>query len=503
VITSEELATRCREDPEFRRAARYWNGGLRLDIGDVALAVWIRDGEPSAEPLDDASGLVAIGGPSDLWDLVLADIPPRFCNDVLPAAVLGLQRTGDDVVFWQYYPAVARAVELLRSGPAGDRLPTPNSASSPAGTPRATFDSPVGRYIHVELQGHDHRIYIEEAGSGIPLLLAHTAGSSSVQWRHLFETTAITDHFHLIAYDLPFHGKSLPPTSRPWWSEEYKLTREFALAVPVALAAALGLDRPAFMGCSVGGQIALDLARYHADDFSAVISLEPALKLDADGHGWTRALPDVRGPRSLPDPPAPRARPHPHQPRPENLMTRPNRLRRSAAPDDGVVEPDTHDHRSCKRATVTLCMARPAVGGGTSQRPKVEVGALVVGAVGGHPVGLPFGVGRGASSGTHPLDGGGDVVHPVHGHDRRSGVATVHAGHRRDVIDGPAILDPPGCEPPTGDRPKERPELGRVGGLDGHVGQVSVNGTVGGQSMSRPGADFAEGELHALVVDAA
>jgi pimeloyl-ACP methyl ester carboxylesterase len=232
--------------------------------------------------LDDASGLVAIGGPSELWDLVLADIPPRFCNDVLPATVLGLQRTGDDVVFWQYYPAVARAVELLRSGPAGDRLPTPNSASSPAGTPRATFDSPVGRYIHVELQGHDHRIYIEEAGSGIPLLLAHTAGSSSVQWRHLFETVAITDHFHLIAYDLPFHGKSLPPTSRPWWSEEYKLTREFALAVPVALAAALGLDRPAFMGCSVGGQIALDLARYHAEDFCAVISLEPALKLDAD-----------------------------------------------------------------------------------------------------------------------------------------------------------------------------------------------------------------------------
>ena len=48
------------------------------------------------------------------------------------------------------------------------------------------------------------------------------------------------------------------------------------------LSAALELERPVFMGCSVGGQVALDLARYHPDEFRAVISLEPALKLDID-----------------------------------------------------------------------------------------------------------------------------------------------------------------------------------------------------------------------------
>ena len=64
----------------------------------------------------------------------------------------------------------------------------------------------------------------------------------------------------LIAYDLPFHGKSVPPTSTAWWTQEYQLTAEFAMAVPIALSQALRLDRPAFMGCSVGGQLALDLA---------------------------------------------------------------------------------------------------------------------------------------------------------------------------------------------------------------------------------------------------
>jgi pimeloyl-ACP methyl ester carboxylesterase len=146
----------------------------------------------------------------------------------------------------------------------------------------ARFDSPVGRYVHLELDGLDHRVYFEEAGAGIPLLLQHTAGSHGAQWRHLFEAADITEHFRVIAYDLPFHGKSLPPEGKNWWAEEYRLTRDFAMSVPLALSDALGLEQPVFMGCSVGGLLALDLARYHPDRFRAVISLEPALKIDTD-----------------------------------------------------------------------------------------------------------------------------------------------------------------------------------------------------------------------------
>ena len=114
------------------------------------------------------------------------------------------------------------------------------------------------------------------------MLLQHTAGSHGSQWRHLFERRDITDHFRLIAYDLPFHGKSMPPVGPKWWASEYRLKAGFLRSIPVALAAALGLERPVFMGCSVGGLLALDLALRHPDVIPAVISLEGALEIEGD-----------------------------------------------------------------------------------------------------------------------------------------------------------------------------------------------------------------------------
>ncbi len=80
------------------------------------------------------------------------------------------------------------------------------------------------------------------------MLLQHTAGAHGAQWRHLFERREI-DRFRLIAYDLPFHGKSLPPVGPKWWAQEYRLTASFARALPVTSARTLGLHRPVFMGC--------------------------------------------------------------------------------------------------------------------------------------------------------------------------------------------------------------------------------------------------------------
>jgi pimeloyl-ACP methyl ester carboxylesterase len=84
----------------------------------------------------------------------------------------------------------------------------------------------------------------------------------------------------LIAYDLPYHGKSVPPVSKEWWAERYDLKGEFLRSVPLALSEALDLDRPVFMGCSVGGLMALDLAYRHPDRFRSVISVEGALKIE-------------------------------------------------------------------------------------------------------------------------------------------------------------------------------------------------------------------------------
>ena len=134
----------------------------------------------------------------------------------------------------------------------------------------------TGHYVTLELDGHPHRVYFEEAGSGVPLLCQHTAGAHGAQWRHVLASEGVTRSFRVIAYDLPYHGKSLPPEGRAWWAEEYRLTKHFLMQVPVALAKALELDRPVYMGSSIGGHLALDLASNHPDEFRAVIGLEAA-----------------------------------------------------------------------------------------------------------------------------------------------------------------------------------------------------------------------------------
>ena len=138
----------------------------------------------------------------------------------------------------------------------------------------ARFEHAIGRYVHLDLGGVDHRVYFEESGAGIPLLLQHTAGADGRQWRHVLEDTELHKRFRIVAYDLPYHGKSIPPTSERWWSQAYRLTREFLVSVPVALAAALDMRRPVYMGSSIGGHLAIDLAIEHPNEFRAVIGLE-------------------------------------------------------------------------------------------------------------------------------------------------------------------------------------------------------------------------------------
>ena len=132
----------------------------------------------------------------------------------------------------------------------------------------------LGRYIRVSVMGEDCRIYFEEAGQGIPLVGLHTAGADSRQFRHLMGDDAVTGNFRVIAFDLPWHGKSYPPVG--WEKREYRLTTELYVSTIRAFCAALGLKRPVALGCSIGGRIILQLAHAHGPEFRALIGLESA-----------------------------------------------------------------------------------------------------------------------------------------------------------------------------------------------------------------------------------
>lgn len=138
----------------------------------------------------------------------------------------------------------------------------------------AEFEPIIGRYFTVSIGGAAHRIYVEEAGRGRPLLCLHTAGADSRQYRHLLNDAEVTGRFRAVAFDLPYHGRSTPPNG--WWLTRYRLTTASYLEMVRTVWLALGLERPVILGCSMGGAIVLKIAAEYQAELTGIIGLESA-----------------------------------------------------------------------------------------------------------------------------------------------------------------------------------------------------------------------------------
>ena len=149
--------------------------------------------------------------------------------------------------------AVPRAA-LRRAASAARRRPL-----AAVGAP--VLEPVVGRYLRLDFNGRPHRIYFEEAGQGIPLLCLHTAGADGRQYRAILNDAEITARYRVIAFDLPWHGKSSPPPG--FETEAYQLTTDLYVDTVMAVSRALRLERPVVMGCSIGGRAVLHLALRH------------------------------------------------------------------------------------------------------------------------------------------------------------------------------------------------------------------------------------------------
>ena len=106
------------------------------------------------------------------------------------------------------------------------------------------------------------RIAYREAGRCPALVLLHGIGSSSASWRA--QLAALSDRFHVIAWDAPGYGGSdslLPPAPTP---------QDYAAAV-LELANGLGILRFALLGHSWGALIAAAFARHHAARVTGLI----------------------------------------------------------------------------------------------------------------------------------------------------------------------------------------------------------------------------------------
>jgi len=82
----------------------------------------------------------------------------------------------------------------------------------------------------------------------------------------------VTSRFRVIAFDMPYHGRSNPPNG--WWKTQYRLTTSKYATTIIEFCRALGLEQPILMGSSMGGAIVLEMAYRYPDEIRAVIGLE-------------------------------------------------------------------------------------------------------------------------------------------------------------------------------------------------------------------------------------
>jgi N-formylmaleamate deformylase len=100
-----------------------------------------------------------------------------------------------------------------------------------------------------------------------PLVLLHGIGSRGSSWWPVID--ALARHFHLYQIDLRGHGDSGKP--------EHGYSVEVFAEDLQAVLEALGLERPAIMGHSLGGLVTLYWASQHSSDAAALVLEDPPL----------------------------------------------------------------------------------------------------------------------------------------------------------------------------------------------------------------------------------
>jgi pimeloyl-ACP methyl ester carboxylesterase len=286
----QDLIARVGGHPNISWRGRYSDTCIELRCdGTSHFLKFDADGVSIATAKPDRDITLTLDASAADWRELMGDEPRPGLQSLSAMRRTGhLRVRGDHLAFYRNLMALEMLFAMSRPRPGKETM----------APPQPTIENIVGRYINMDFQGHPHRIYFEEAGAGIPLICLHTAGADGRQYRDILNDEAITANFRVIVFDLPWHGKSSPPPG--FQDQVYQLTTDGYVAITMAVKAALGLDSPVVMGCSIGGRAVIHLALRHGPELRAVIGLQSALyadnKIDGEPEGL-RSIhrPDVHG----------------------------------------------------------------------------------------------------------------------------------------------------------------------------------------------------------------
>lgn len=233
---------------------------------------------------EDAPPAFTLHAAPETWVKALRPIPPRHHQSLfaMRMRVSDFRISGDDPAFAQHCHLARRLMEIGRWVMAGHAGPVPAIPRPPLEEPEPA--AITGRYVPVESRGEDFRIFCEQAGEGHDLLCLHTAGADGRQFHRLMADRRITRHWRLTAFDLPWHGKSPPPSGAApgTWS----LDTDRYVEIIMGVARAAGLRRPVVLGASMSGEICLELALRHPEAFSGIIACEASDNIQGRKVPW-------------------------------------------------------------------------------------------------------------------------------------------------------------------------------------------------------------------------
>ena len=271
----------CVADATLNAWAGAWSVCFAIVSGTRGTAFSLTDGV--MQPNDDAPAFT-LAAPPDVWSKFLQPIPPRHHHGLfaLHYRVPEFAIEGDQLAFMQYVHVVRRVLEIGKWLALTNPLPVPVSLA-PA-QPRRAVPDVQGRYVPVKAAGVTYQVYYETAGSGRDVLCMHTAGADARQFHGLMADERITGGHRLVAFDLPCHGKSMPPEGAVPGS--WRLNTDLYVELIMGFIAAAGLDRPVALGASMSGEICLELAYRHPEAFTGIVACEACDKIESRQTSW-------------------------------------------------------------------------------------------------------------------------------------------------------------------------------------------------------------------------
>ena len=271
----------CRGDASLQAWAGPWSVCFAIADGADATVFNLVNGEVQA---DTGTPAFTLAAPNEIWAKFLQPVPPRHHHGIFAMhyRVPEFSIQGDQLVFMQHAHIARRVLEIGKWQALGNKGSVPTSLA-PRGGRRAVPDV-QGGYVPVTVGDVTYQIYYEVAGSGRDVLCMHTAGSDGRQFHGLMADRRITEGHRLVAFDLPWHGKSPPPEDAVAGS--WRLNTDLYVALIMGFVAAAGLDRPIALGASMSGEICLELAYRHPEAFAGIIACEACEKINQRQTSW-------------------------------------------------------------------------------------------------------------------------------------------------------------------------------------------------------------------------